>query len=191
MSNILSHNLTWTAGHYRSGFSLKPHLSGKEAVVPLYLFKHLGLIVVKLCCQVTLFCCVSSLSGTTKEKKNWLLYLSWIIKWWKENKMFVRCAVHQFPSTVCPPCQKNRRKQELEAGLIIEKKQIGLLCSVWKIEQTGKWFVQFLCVCMHMKYKEKEADRKEKHSTCQSPCQSQSIWHFVLRERERDEGGQE
>lgn len=45
--------------------------------------------------------------------------------------MCVRCsAVHplhdaQFVHTC--PCQRNRRKQELKANLIIEKKQIGIL----------------------------------------------------------------
>lgn len=74
---FLSHNLTWTAVHCRSGFSLKLHLCGKEAVVPLDFFKHLGLIVVKCCCQVTMFCCVSSPSGTTDEKKMIALTCHW------------------------------------------------------------------------------------------------------------------
>lgn len=55
--------------------------------------------------------------------------------------MFVRCsAVRQFfplhdaQFMHRSPCQRNRRKRELKASLIIEKKQIGVL---WECIKDG------------------------------------------------------
>lgn len=118
----------------------------KGAIVPLYFFRHLGLIVVNCCCQVTVFCYVSSLPGSMEEEKKNLITLTchWLWNVGLENKIFVRC--------ICTVCAKEKReKRSSKQDWLLEKLQQvccrSRLCTWRQTERQRNASPSRMCVC--------------------------------------------
>ncbi len=81
-------------------------------------------------CQVTLFCCAPSRSGTVdKKEKSDYSYLSLIVKWWRGGQD-VREMLCSSPFPPLRDAQISKPKSNLGTGaqsnLFIEKKQTGM-----------------------------------------------------------------